>query len=181
MLISIIFSSLLSVIAIIVSILALRESRFANKLNIEPFITIHCPFTFTGTELPLTIKNRGKVDVEDLIIVWVTTQTDSSGKHSKILSGSHPIAKTFKTTDEKSHKLSLEEQIEKKRKDQKGNIINLGIKSVYRRSSDAKAGENIFYFMLSLHDFGISVSDITSWRGVGFLKTKKELNKFFYR
>ena len=173
-----ILAIIISIIGMIIAFKALHESSLANRLNIEPLITIHSPHSFTGVKLPLIIKNRGKVDVEDFTIVWATRQKSPKSLSPKILSGSYPLYDEFKVGDEKSFQLDLKEQIEEKRKDKGGNVFYLAIKPIYRRAVDAKAGENSFYFMISLHSFGISVEDITTWKTEPILNIKKELNKF---
>ena len=91
-----ILAIIISVIGMIIAFKALHESSLANRLNIEPLITIHNPYSFTGVELPLIIKNRGKVDVEDFTIVWATRQKSPKSLSPKIFSGSYPLYDIFK-------------------------------------------------------------------------------------
>lgn len=169
----------ISLIAIHISRNALKEAKLANTLSINPLITIQCPSTFKGNELPVIIENAGKVDVEKISIIWFTRQEDLTDKEEKRQGGSHPIMETFEKpfpAEQKiSFKLYLKEQIEAKERDKKGNIIILVIRAKYKRTADAKSFENQFNFMLSLHPFGVSVENLSNLREIESLQ--KEVDK----
>ncbi len=183
-------SILVSFFALAISFLALKEARLANKLEIEPVITVQCPASSKGYELKFIIENEGNIDVKNLVISWAAIRILDKNLKISITGPSSQLSKSFKSNQKLSYLLSLEGHIEFPKTEtvtingkdvyvEKGKIIFLGIKAVYRRVPDSRIYEKIFYFSVNPRASEIFATELKGFMATAFLDIMKELESAF--
>lgn len=161
-----------NLIAIIALVFSMYTLFISVKLKMEPFIKIQLPFEFTGTDVLLHIENVSKADIINLSVSWATLIKEPVSK----LAGRSPVSQKLKAKKQEQYTLNLREEIEKLNI-KISNVFYLSVKAVYKRKVDMQPRQNTFYFMLSLHSFGVTTEDITAWKQKRFMDIKKELDE----
>ena len=180
----------ISIFALIISYFAFKEARLANKLEIEPVITVQCPESSKGYELRFIIVNEGNIDVKNLVIGWVGIRFLNKDSKVFISGPASQLSKSFKVNEKLSYLLNLEGQIEFSKTEvetingkdvyiEEGKIIFLGIKAIYRRVSDSRLFEKIFYFSVTPRASEIFATDLKGFMATAFLDIMKELESAF--
>jgi len=161
-----------SIFALIISFLALNEARLANRLKIEPVISIQYPDSFKGY-----VIERWESSEEDLRVL--------------VISPTYRIPGQIKVNEERLFPINLEGEIDFAKTEtdkipdgrdlyvEIGHGIFLGVKVLYRRVSDSKLFEKASYFYLMPKTSEIIVTELKGWFAEPFLDIIKKIEGSF--
>jgi len=182
-----------SIFALIISFLALSEARLANRLKIEPVISIQYPDSFKGYKIKIILKNEGNVGIKNLVIAYVIERWESSEEDLRVLviSPTYRIPGQIKVNEERLFPINLEGEIDFAKTEtdkipdgrdlyvEIGHGIFLGVKVLYRRVSDSKLFEKASYFYLMPKTSEIIVTELKGWFAEPFLDIIKKIEGSF--